>query len=466
MSHWVEEPNFIVASVYPGGTVAWKVFVRQEQGMLERFFKIRERNSTVSTELMAGLLTFLTAAYILVVNPMIQSAAGMPRDSLFTATCIAIIMGTLCIGLLANMPFILAPGMGINMFFAYAIVLGKGYTWQEALTAVLLAGIIFLLTGAMGLRKILLAGFPEPLKHAMTVSLGLMIATIGLKNAGLLEFKEGFVKLGVVTQGAPLLALLGILITGILICMGFRAAILAGIILTTVLGVFLGVTDYSTLEQGFVSMPPSIGPIFMAFSFDAERILTMDFMVVVFTLLVIDIFDSLGTFIGVFNHFSGEEKKHYEAGIPRALMCDAAATVAGACVGASTVTTYVESSTGIQAGGRTGLTSVAISVLVLIALFASPLFLMVPAAATAPALVMVGMFMMAMSGKIDWKDISQGLPAVLMILVTALTLSISDGLMFGWIGYMVFTVAQGRFRDLNPTVIVVGLFFLARLLLM
>ncbi len=433
--------------------------------MLDRFFRITERKSTIATELTAGLLTFLTAVYILVVNPMIQSSTGMPRDALFTATCIAVIVGTLLMGLFANMPFVLAPGMGINMFFAYSIVAGKGYSWQEALTAVFIAGIAFVLTGALGLRKILLSGFPEPLKHAMTVSLGLMIAVIGLSNAGVIKFNEGFVSLGAVKEGAPLLALLGMIITGVLVGMRVRAAILVGIILATVLGVFMGVTDYSTLEKGVVSAPPSVRPIFMAFSFDAGRILNMDFIVIVFTLLVIDVFDSLGTFIGVFNHFTGEEKKHYEAGIPRALMCDAVATVAGACVGTSTVTTYVESSTGIQAGGRTGLVSVAIAVLVLAALFASPLFLMVPAAATAPALVMVGMFMMSMSGKIEWKDVSEGLPAILMILVTALTLSISDGLMFGWVGYMIFKTAGGKFRELNPTVLVVGLFFIARLIL-
>ena len=434
--------------------------------MLEKMFKIREHKSTVSTELMAGLLTFLTAVYILVVNPMIQSATGMPRDALFTATCLAIIIGCAVMGIWANMPFVLAPGMGINMFFAYAIVGAKGYTWQEALTAVLVAGILFVITGAAGLRKILLDAFPEPLKHAMTISLGLMIATIGLKNAGVVVFNEGFVSLGDVIHGAPLLALLGIVITGILVSFNIRTAILAGIIITTVIGVFMGVTDTGTLSQGVLSLPPSIGPIFMAFSFEASRVMTLDFLVIVFTLLAIDIFDSLGTFIGVFNHFTGEEKKQYEAGIPRALMCDAVATVAGACLGASTVTTYVESSTGITAGGRTGMVSLTIAGLVLLALFVSPLFLMVPGAATAPALLIVGMYMMKQSHKIEFTDPSEGLPALVMILVTALTLGISDGLMFGWIGYMLFKLAQGKMRDLNATVIIVGLFFIARLVLL
>ncbi len=432
--------------------------------MLERYFKLRDHNTSVSIELMAGLVTFLTAVYILAVNPMIQSATGMPKGALFTATALAIIIGTALMGLIANLPFILAPGMGINMFFAYAIVQGKGYTWQEALTAVFIAGILFLLTGALGLRKILLDGFPEPLKHAMTMSLGLMIAVIGLKTSGVIEMKEGFAKLGDVTHGSPLLALLGIVITGALLCMKLRTAVLIGILVTTILGVFMGVTNYhGVLETGAVSLPPSIAPIFCQFSFDGARLLTFDFFVVVFTLLAIDIFDSLGTFIGVFNHFTGEEKKWYESRIPNALMCDAAATVAGAVLGTSTVTTYVESSTGIQQGGRTGLTSMAICVLVFLALFISPLFLMIPAAATAPALVVVGMYMMAMAVKLNWGDISEALPTLIMMLVTAMTTSISDGLMFGWIGYMVFKLVMGKWKDLNPTVVFVGLFFIARL---
>lgn len=434
--------------------------------MLDRYFKISERRSTVTTEMMAGLLTFLTATYILVVNPTVQSASGMPRDALFTATAAAMIIGSALMGLFANMPFILAPGMGVTMFFAYAIVLGKGYSWQEALTAVLFAGAAFLALGVLGLRKVLLDGFPEPLKHAMTISLGLMIGCIGLKNAGILMLREGYVELGNIQSGAPLLALIGIALTGFMLCFKMRMAILLGIILTTAIGAFMGVTDYQSLENGIVSLPPSLSPIFMQFSFDDARIWTMDFFVIVFALLVIDIFDSLGTFVGVFNHFSPEDKKQYEAGIPRALMCDAAATVVGACLGASTVTTYVESSTGIQAGGRTGLTALTITLLTVVALFASPLFLMVPAAATAPALVIVGMYMMAMSAKIVWEDVSEAMPAVLMVLVTAFTWSISDGLMFGWITFMLFKIAKGKLSELNATVVVVGLFFVAKLLLM
>ena len=435
--------------------------------MLERFFKLKEHRTTVVTEVMAGLATFLTAAYILMVNPNILSETGMPVKALFTATAISIIIGTLLMGLYANLPFILAPGMGINMFFAYSIVLGKKYTWQEALTAVLVAGVLFVFSGAIGLRKLLLLAFPEPLKHVIAVSLGLMIATIGLKGCGLLEFEKGYAKLGDVTQGSPLLALIGILVTGVLISLKLRSAVLLGIITTTVIGVFTGVTNYKPmLASGAVSLPPSIAPIFMAFDFTSNRIFTADFLIIVFVLFAIDIFDSLGTFVGVFNHFGDDERAAYEHKIPAALMCDAVATVAGACVGTSTVTTYVESATGITAGGRTGLTSVTISFLVLIAMFASPLFLMVPAAATAPALVVVGMYMMGMSKKIHFADPSEGLPAIVGILVTALTLSISDGLMFAWIGYVVFKLLSGKARELNVPAVAVGVFFLVRLLLL
>lgn len=434
--------------------------------MLERFFKLSERKTTIGTEFMAGLATFLTATYILIVNPQVQASTGMPQKALFTATALSIIIGTLLIGLFANMPFILAPGMGINMYFAYSIVGGMKYTWQEALTAVLIAGVLFVLSGLLGLRRLLLEGFPEPLKHAMTVSLGLMIAVIGLKNADLVVLGEKAITLGTVTKGAPLLALVGLLITGALLSMRLRSAVLLGIAATTIFGMFNGVTDYTeTIKNGIFSLPPDVSPIAFAFSWDWSRILTADFAVIVFTLFALDIFDSLGTFIGVFNHFDGEERKQYEAGIPRALMCDAAATVAGACLGASTVTTYVESSTGIAAGGRTGLVSVFIACLVFVALFASPLFLMVPKAATTPALVIVGMYMMKQSHRIEWSEVSEGLPAIIMVLVTALTSSISDGLMFGWLSYVVFKLIAGKGRELNGTILAVAAFFLVRFIL-
>ncbi len=434
--------------------------------MLERSFKLRENNATVGVELMAGVATFLTSVYVLFVLPLILSDAGMPREALFTATALSVIIGTLLMGVFANMPLILAPGMGVTAYFAYSVVLGQGYSWQEGLAGVFIAGVVFLLLGAVGVRKILLDGFPEPLKHAMTASLGLMIAGIGLKNSGVVVFGN-VIALGDVTHGGPALTLVGLLITGVLMCLKWRSAILVGIILTTVIGCFTGVTDYSSLaETGAVSLPPSIAPIALQFSFDPARLFTMDYLAVVFALLVLDVFDSLGTFIGVFNHFSPEVRRDYEARIPRALMCDAGATVAGALLGVSTVTTYVESSTGIQAGGRTGLTALTIAGLMFVALFASPLFLMVPAAATAPALVVVGMLMMHCAGKVNWLDPSEGLPAVMMIMTTALTWSISDGLMFGWLGFFLFKLFTGKLAGLPVTVTVVALFFFVRLALM
>lgn len=435
--------------------------------MLDRLFKLREHKTTVGVEVLAGLATFLTAIYILVVNPTILAKTGMPVDAQFTATCIAIIIGTLLMGIFANLPFVLAPGMGINVFFTYSIVLGKGYSWQEALTATLIAGVLFVLAGLVGLREWLMRSFPETLKHTMTVALGLMIAMIGMKNCGLIEMKEGFISMGNVITGSPLLALIGIIITGVLLSLKVPAAVLMGIILTTLIGMFNGQTDYSSVAQnGALSMPPSIAPIFMAFDFNWGHIFSADFIIVVFTLLAVDIFDSLGTFVGVFNHFGGEERKEYESKVPRALMCDAVATVAGAVVGTSTVTTYVESSTGIAAGGRTGLTAVVIGILFILALFFSPLFLMVPAAATTPALMVVGVFMMAMAGRIRFPDVTDGIPAILTILVTCLTWSISDGLMYGWITFVIFKLFSGRTKELNLSIVIIGVFFLARLILL
>ncbi|MCC8189438.1 MAG: NCS2 family permease [Planctomycetes bacterium] len=434
--------------------------------MLERLFNLREHHTTPATEIMAGVATFLTAVYILTVNPLIQSQAGMPADALFTATALAILAGTLLMAFWANMPLLLAPGMGINAYFAFSIVLEKKYTWPEALTAILLAGLLFVAAGFAGIRQALLRAFPEVLRHAMTVSLGLMIAVIGLKNANVVVFQGNLITLNTIGIGSPpFLALVGLVLTGLFLVLRFRAAVLFGIIATTVVGVFTGVTDYQAVATtGAFSLPPSVAPIAMAFSWDMNRIATMDFAAMVFTLFALDIFDSLGTFVGVFTHFGEAERGRYERAIPKALMCDAVATVAGACVGTSTVTTFVESSTGIAAGGKTGLVALTIAVLVFLSLFLSPLFLMVPAAATTPALVVVGMYMLGQARRIAFEDVADGLPAIIMIVITTLTCSISDGLMFGWIAYVVFRLLSGRWRELTVTSVLVGLFFLVRLI--
>ncbi|MDR2391118.1 MAG: NCS2 family permease [Planctomycetota bacterium] len=433
--------------------------------MLEHFFNLTGHRTTVRTEAAAGLVTFLTSSYILAVNPQIMAVSGMPVEPLFTATALAIICGTLAMGLFANLPLLLAPGMGLNIYFAYSIVAGKGYSWNHALTAVFLSGLLFFAVSLLGVRSIILRAVPESVKHSLSASIGLMIAALGLKNAGVLVFREGFVSLGDVTGGAPLLALLGIAVTGVLLTLRFRAAVLAGIIATTLLGMATGVTDSSALSGGIVSLPPSIAPISMAFGADPERIFSLDFAVIVFTLFCIDMFDSLGTFVGVFDFFGGEEKRRYDSAIPRALLVDAGATAIGACLGVNTVTTYVESATGITAGGRTGLTAAVAAGFMILALFLSPLILMIPPAATAPAMVVTGMFMMQLATRLDYSDFAQGLPAIASILVTVMTFSISDGLMFGWIGYLLFMLASGRRDKLDRVTILVGVFFLIRMVL-
>ncbi len=315
----------------------------------------------------------------------------------------------------------------------------------------------------------LVNSFPDSLKNAIGVSIGLMIAALGLKNAGIIVFNNNFLVLGDLRHGAPLVAIIGIAVTAILLALRFKAGMLLGIIITIIIGLFVVdpasgqvVTNHAALSQnGAFTMPPSIGPIFLSFSFDTSRILTLDFLVIVFTFLFVDIFDSLGAFLGVLGRV-GIDANRYSTRIPKALMCDAVGTMVGACLGVSTVTTYAESSAGVSVGGRTGLTALVVGVFFLISLFFSNLFLIVPSAATAAAMVIVGMYLAASAVNIDFNDYTIGVPAVLTIIVTTLTVSISDGLMFGWIGLLVIKLFAGRIRELNAVSIVVGIIFLIR----
>lgn len=437
--------------------------------MFERLFKLRAHNTTAAVEILAGLATFMTMAYILAVNPSILRSAFPGGDAyaraLFTATAIGAVIATLLMAFWANMPFALAPGMGLNAFFAYVVVAAKGYSWQEALTAVFVSGILFLVLTLVGAREALVRGFPEALKHAVGASLGLMIAAIGLKNAGVIDASGAFWRLGDIRHGGPLLALIGIVVTCVLMALKVKGGILIGMAVTTVIGIPLGVTTAPPPAEGVFSMPPDVTPIAFAFSADWQRLLTPDFIVVVFTFLFVDIFDSLGTFMGVLTRIGGDASR-YDTRIKRALLCDAVGTIAGSCAGTSTVTTYVESSAGVSAGGRTGLTALTVAVLFVLAAFFSPLFLMVPAAATAPAMVIVGMFLAAVAVKINFEDFSEGVPAVVCILVTALTSSISDGLMFGWVGIVLVKILTGRVREMNAISLVMAAIFLAKMALL
>lgn len=431
--------------------------------MLERFFQLRQHGTTIGTEIAAGLVTFLTAAYVLAVNPGIHAAAGMPADEVFTATVLGIVIGSLFMGLFANMPFLMAPGMGINGFFAYVVVQNEGYSWQEALTIVFLAGLLFVLAVALGLRDFLVRIFPESLRYALGVSLGLIIADIGLANIGMVVQHGMLHKLG---EGPGLLVVLGLLATGAFLLRGLKNALLLGIAATLLLAVLFGQTDFGrALEGGIFSLPPAPASIALAFDFNWEHILTLDFLVLVLIFFFYDVFDSLGTYLGIAAAINGPTGP-YLTRIPKALVCDAFATVAGSCLGVSTVTTYIESSAGVASGGRTGLTAVTVAFLALLALFFSPLFLAMPAVATVPALAVVGMFLMGTVKKINFTDISEGLPAFICIIVSSLTWSISDGLMFGWIGFVVLKFFAGRRSSLTPATVIVGFVFMLKLLLL
>ncbi|MDD2256733.1 MAG: NCS2 family permease, partial [Bacteroidales bacterium] len=358
--------------------------------MFEKYFQLKQNGTTVKTEVIAGITTFLTMAYILAVNPNILSATGMDINALFTTTAIAAIVGTLVMALWAKLPFALAPGMGLNAFFAFSVVLGMGHSWQFALTAVLIEGLIFILLTVFNIREAIVDAIPRSLKTAISAGIGLFIAFIGLQNAGIIVNNDAtLVSLGEITQGTGLLAMLGILITGALLILKVKGALLIGILATAVIGIPLGITQV----QGLVSTPPSIEPIF--FKFEFAQILSWDMLIVVFTFLFVDIFDTLGTLVGVSGKAGMLDKEGRIPNAKKAFMADAVGTTVGSMIGTSTVTTYVESASGVSEGGRTGLTALVTAGCFFLALFFAPLFLSIPGAATAPALVLVGLFMLS-----------------------------------------------------------------------
>jgi len=399
----------------------------EEDQSVESFFRLKEHNTTVKTEVLAGITTFMTMAYILAVNPGMLSATGMDAGGVFTATVVSSMIATLIMALYAKYPFALAPGMGLNAFFAFTVVLGPmGKSWQFALTAVLIEGIIFILLSFVKAREAIFDSIPMNLKHAVSVGIGLFIAIIGLSGAGIVVPGNGTVlALGDLTSGSVAVALFGILVTGILLAKNVSGAILIGIIASTLIGIPLGVT---MIPEGFsiLSLPPSLSNV--AFKFvGMEEILSMEMVVVVFTFLFVDIFDTVGTLAGVSSKAGFLDKDGKLPRVGKALMADAIGTVAGACLGTSTVTTYVESAAGVAGGGRTGLTSLATAGMFALALFFAPLFTMIPAAATGPALVIVGLFMMSPIKKINFEDFTDAIPAFLTIVMMPFAYSIADG---------------------------------------
>lgn len=428
---------------------------------MEKLFKLKEHNTTVRTEVLAGLTTFLTMAYILIVNPVILSETGMDFGALFTATAIAAAFGTLVMAFFANLPFALAPGMGLNAFFAYTVVLGMGYSWQFALTAVFLEGLIFIVLTVFNIREAIVNSIPKNIKKAISVGIGLFIAFIGFQGAGIVvDDAATLVILGDLTSGAALLAVIGLIITGILLAFKVRGSLLIGIVLTTIIGIFFGITSW---PQGQGWTPPSLAPIF--FKFDFSQIFTFDMLIVLFTFLFVDMFDTVGTLIGVSTKAGIINEKGEIPKCKQALMADALGTTVGAMLGTSTVTTYVESSAGVAEGGKTGMTAFVTAILFILALFLSPLFLAIPEAATAPALILVGLFMITPVANIDFSDYTESIPAFLTLIVMPLAYSIADGIMVGMLSWLVLKLLSGKSKEINIMTIIVGILFLLKLIL-
>lgn len=437
----------------------------QSSATLERLFKLKEHNTNVKTEVLAGLTTFMTMAYIIIVNPSILSTTGMDMPALITATCLASGLTTILMAFLANYPFALAPGMGLNAFFAFTVVGAMGYSWQLALTAVFVEGIIFIIMSFFKVREAIIDSIPMNLKYAVSVGIGLFITFIGLVNAGIVKAGEGtVVTLGDLKSLPVILALLGLVITGVLLYKNVKGALFIGIIITTILAMFVGVAK---LPTSIIQAPPSIAPIAMApFGVSWSEVFSFKFMVIIFSFLFVDVFDTVGTVIGVSSKANLLDK---DGKLPRAsqvLLTDAIGTTFGALLGTSTVTTYVESASGVAEGGRTGLTSLVTGGLFILALFFSPLFLIVPSAATAPALILVGLFMMEPITKVNLHDFTEAIPAFLAIVMMPFAYSIAEGIVFGMLAYTILKVLVGRSKDVSLTMYILSIIFLIRIFVM
>ena len=429
-----------------------------QNGFLEKRFQLAKHGTNPKTEVLAGITTFMTMAYILIVNPLILSDAGMDFGAVFTATALSSLIATLVMAFYANYPFALAPGMGLNAFFAYGIVLGMGYSWQMALTAVFIEGIIFILLTLFNVREAIVKAIPLNLKHAVSVGIGLFIAFIGLKNAEVVvPYEDTIITLGDMTAPGSIMALAGLVITGVLLAKGVKGALLIGIFATTFLGIPLGMTE---IPNQIITAPPSLSPLL--FQFDFSSIFTMDMVIILFTLLFVDMFDTLGTLVGVASKADMLDESGNLPKAKQALFADAIGTTAGACMGTSTVTTYVESASGVAEGGRTGLTALSTAGMFAIALLLSPLFIMIPGAATAPALVLVGLFMMSPINKIDLEDFTESVPAFLTIIMMPLTFSIADGIVFGMVSYTALKIFTGKVKDVSAIMIVLSILFVIK----
>ena len=427
---------------------------------MNKLFGFDSTQTTIRKEIVAGITTFLTMSYILAVNPSMFSELDMPGGAVFTSTALAAIIGCVAMAFYGKLPFGLAPGMGLNAFFVYSVCLGMGYSWQFALTAILLEGLVFILLTVTNVREAIVNAIPLSLRNAIGAGIGLFIAFIGLESAGVVVANDStLVTLGDITSGSALLALIGLVITGFMFMRNTPGAILIGILTTMLIGIPMGVTEF----KGVVSHPESIAPIFCQFELD--KIFTLDMVVVVFTFLFIDMFDTVGTLVGVCSKANLIDDKGNIKRIKQAFMADAIATTAGAMLGASTTTTYVESAAGVAQGGRSGLTALAVAGCFAIAMFFSPLFLSIPAAATAPALIIVGLLMLESIVKIPFDDFTESIPAFVCIIMMPMSYSISNGILLGMIAYVLMNVVSGNYKKITPAMYILAVLFILKFVL-
>jgi len=427
--------------------------------MLEKLFGFNPKETTLRTEIMAGITTFLTMAYILAVNPNILGETGMDKGALFTTTVLMSALPTIFMALYAKLPLALAPGMGLNAFFAYTVCLVMGYSWQFALTAVFLEGLIFLLLTVTNLREKIVDVIPNALKNAISAGIGLYIAFIGLQGAGIIVNNDAtLVSLGDLTTGSALLGAIGVIVTSILLVKDVKGALLWGILATTLIGIPLGVTKIN----GVFSTPPSIEPIFMQFEW--SQIFTKEMVIIVFTFLFVDLFDCIGTVIGVANRAGMVKEDGKIPHLKEVFMVDSISTAAGAVMGTSTVAVYVESAAGVNEGGRSGVTAFVTGICFILALFFAPLFLAIPAAATTPVLVLVGLMMMSSVLKIDFNNYAEAIPAFICVLLMPLTYSISEGIVLGHLSYIFINLLSGNYKKMTVGMYILAAFFLIKFL--
>jgi AGZA family xanthine/uracil permease-like MFS transporter len=436
---------------------------------IEQYFKIKESGSTLRTEVVAGITTFMTMAYILAVNPLILADAGMDKGGVFTATILAAVIGTLIMALFARYPFALAPGMGLNAFFAYGVVLGMGYSWQTALTAVFVEGLIFIFISLFQVREKIFEAIPLSMKHAVTVGIGLFIALIGLKNAGVvIQHPATLVTKGALTSAPVMLALLGTIATVAMMRRQVKGALLLGILLTYGAGLLAEFTGWYQVNPEIkqFSLIPNLADLFVipslesvAFKIDFHSIFSLEFIVIIFAFLFVDLFDTIGTVIGVSDKAGYLTKEGKLPRLNKVLLSDAIATSAGALLGTSTTTTFIESASGVAAGGRTGFTSVITALFFLLSLMFAPIFLSIPAFATAPALIVVGLLMFENIKHIQFSNFEESLPAYFTIIMMPFTFSIAEGIVFGIISFVVLKMILGKFKEVSIVMYILALLF-------